>query len=47
MGNKKGSALMVILLVILILLVIGLWFYPNFTKDAVTGAITKVRKIIP
>jgi flagellar basal body-associated protein FliL len=44
---KKGSALIVIAIVVLVLLVVGLWLYPNFTKDAVTGAVTKVKKLIP
>ncbi len=45
--DKKGGALMVIAVVILILLVVGLWLYPHATKDAVTGAVTKVKKLIP
>lgn len=45
--NKKGGALMVIAVVILILIAIGLWFYPSFTKDIVSGAFTKVKKMIP
>lgn len=45
--SKKGGALMTIAVVILILIVIGLWLYPNFTKDAVTGAFTKIKKMIP
>ena len=45
--NKKGGALMLIAIVILILIVIGLWYYPHFTKDAVTGAVTKVKNLVP
>ena len=45
--NRKGGALMTIAVVILILIVIGLWLYPNFTKDIVSGAFTKVKKLIP
>lgn len=45
--DKKGGALMVVAVVILILLVIGLWYYPHFTKDTVTGAVGKVRNLVP
>jgi hypothetical protein len=47
MINKKGGALMVIAVVVLILVAVGLWFYPHFTKDIVTGAFTKVKKLVP
>jgi len=46
MISKKGGALMTIAAVILILIVIGLWLYPNFTKDVVSGAFTKVKSLI-
>lgn len=44
--GKKGGALMTIAVVILILIAIGLWLYPNFTKDVVTGAVTKVKSLV-
>lgn len=47
MVSKKGGALMTIAVVVLILIAIGLWLYPNFTKDIVTGAFTKVKKMVP
>jgi len=45
--NKKGSAWMVIAVVVLILLVVGLWYYPHATKDTVTGAVGKVKNLVP
>ena len=47
MINKKGGALMVIAVVVLILIAVGLWYYPNFTKDMVSGAVTKVKHAVP
>jgi hypothetical protein len=46
MVSKKGGALMTIAVVVLILIAIGLWLYPNFTKDIVTGAFTKVKSLM-
>jgi len=45
--SKKGGALMTIAVVVLILIAIGLWLYPNFTKDVVSGAFTKIKKMVP
>ncbi|MEM2873905.1 MAG: hypothetical protein QW063_00395 [Candidatus Nanoarchaeia archaeon] len=47
MDNKKGNALLIIAVVILILLVVGLWYYPHLTKDLVSGAVSRVRNLIP
>lgn len=47
MVSKKGGALMTLAVVILILIAIGLWLYPNFTKDVVSGAFTKIKKLVP
>jgi hypothetical protein len=47
MMSKKGGALMTIAVVVLILIAIGLWLYPNFTKDVVSGAFTKIKKMVP
>ena len=45
--DKKGSFILTILVVILILLVVGLWYYADFTKDVVTGAISRGKDLVP
>jgi|GEM_PF-3986432 len=47
MANSKGSALTVLIIVILILLVIGLWFYADTTKELVSGAFDKAKDLAP
>lgn len=44
---EKGNALTVLIIVILILLVVGLWFYADATKDLVSGAVSKAKDLVP
>ncbi|MCX6774834.1 MAG: hypothetical protein NTY99_01945 [DPANN group archaeon] len=44
---KKGNMLLTLAVVVLVLLVIGLWFYPQLTKGMVGGAVAKAKSVIP
>lgn len=44
---KKGNILLTLAVVVLILVVIGLWFYPQMTKGMVGDAVAKVKSYVP
>ena len=44
---KKGNTMLIIAVVVLVLLVVGLWFYPQMTKGMVGNAVAKAKSYVP